>query len=457
MRSRFAVLAGAMALVFAACGGGAASQAPSAAAPSAAPVESAAASVAAPASQPAQAVTIKVWGHQGQDNEVAVTKKAVADFNALGNGITVEMTFIPEGDYGKTLGATKPEDLPDVVEVPGENVASLVYAGKLGVIDGVVAQDALDNQITSTVAEGTVGGKRYAVAQFDSGLALYGNKAMLDAAGVTYPTTWDKAWTAAEFGDALAKLAAKDSDGKVIDIKENYAGTWPGYAFLPIVNSAGYLAVKGGAATGNLNAAPVVEAFKTFASWKKYVDPSADDKAFSDKRAGLAWVGHWQYTVFKDAIGADLVVIPLPDFGAGTKSGQGSYAWAMSSKTANAAAAAKFIEFLMTDEQVAAMTDVNGAAPGTKTATAKSKLYAPGGPLELYSAQLAASCGGGDVEMTKSCVDVPRTISPAWPVINDAFSKAFWNIYNGGDAQAELDAAAKTIDQDYADNGGYQQ
>jgi multiple sugar transport system substrate-binding protein len=58
--------------------------------------------------------------------------------------------------------------------------------------------------------------------------------------------------------------------------------------------------------------------------------------------------------------------------------------------------------------------------------------------------------------MTPDCVDVPRTISPAWPVINDAFSKAFWNIYNGADAQAELDAAAKAIDQDYADNNGYQ-
>jgi multiple sugar transport system substrate-binding protein len=369
------VAIGVLSLVLTACSGSAASPAPASNAPadSSGPATAAPATTAAESSAPADAVKIKVWAHQGQDNEVAVTKKAVEEFNALGNGITVEITFIPEGDYGKTLGATKPEDLPDVVEVPGENIASLVYAAKLGVIDGVVSQGVLDNQITSAVAEGTVAGKHYAVAQFDSGLALYGNKAMLDAAGVAYPTKWEDAWTAQEFGDALAKLAAKDPDGKVFDIKENYAGTWPGYAFLPIVNSAGYLPVKAGAATGNLNAPEVVSAFKTFASWKQYVDPSADDKAFSDKRAAIAWVGHWQYTVFKDALAADLVVIPLPDFGKGTKSGQGSYAWAISSKTPNAAAAAKFLEFVVTDEQVAAMTDVNGAAPATTTATAKSK------------------------------------------------------------------------------------
>jgi multiple sugar transport system substrate-binding protein len=323
------------------------------------------------------------------------------------------------------------------------------------VLDGLVSQATVDNQITSTIAQGTVDGKLYAVAQFDSGLALYGNKSMLEAADVTYPTTWQEAWSADEFAAALATLAGSDEDGKVLDIKENYAGTWPGYAFLPIVNSAGHLAVKGGAAEGNLNAPAVVEAMKTFAGWKQYVDPSADDKAFSDKRVPLAWVGHWQYTVFKEAVGDDLVLIPLPDFGAGTKSGQGSYAWSVSATTPNATAAALFVDFMLEDAQVAGITGVNGAPPGTKSATAASELYAPGGELELYALQLAASCGGGDVDMTPECVNVPRTISPAWPVINEAFSKAFWNIYNGGDAQSELDAAAKTIDQDYADNGGY--
>ncbi|MFN8619794.1 MAG: extracellular solute-binding protein [Chloroflexota bacterium] len=432
MRNRFVGVVGVTALTVAAIGGSAAQVA---------------------AQDP---ITITVWGHQGQDNEVAATKKAVEDFNALNNGIKVDFTFIPEGDYGTTLGATKPEDLPDVLELPGENASSLVYAGKLGVLDGVLDQATLDNQTASTKAEGTVNGQRYAVAQFDSGLALYGNKALLDAAGVAYPTTWQDAWTADEFDAALKALAAKDEDGKVLDIKENYAGTWPGYAFLPVVNSAGQLAVKGGAATGHLNAPEVAAALSRFADWKQYVDPSADDKAFTDGRAALGWVGHWQYTVNKEALGDNLVVIPLPDFGAGTKSGQGSYAWGISSTTDQKDAAATFLEFMMADEQVAGITDVNGAPPGTTTATAKSALYAPGGPLQLYADQLAVSCGGGDVELTKDCVDVPRTISPAWPVINDAFSKAFWNIYNGADAQAELDAAAKAIDQDYADNNGYQ-
>jgi multiple sugar transport system substrate-binding protein len=449
MRRKAAVLASVFTLVVAACSSSGATTAPATAAPTGA-------TTAAPATA-GTPTKITIWAHQGQDNEVTVTKAAVTAFNALGTGITAEITFIPEGDYQKKLDTTAVGDLPDVVEVGGENVGDLVYNKKLQPISSLVSADVVKNQISSTIAEGTVGGKLYAVAQFDSGLALYGNKSMLTAAGITsYPTKWQDAWTAAQFTDVLTKLAAKATGGKAIDLKEDYAGTWPGYAFLPVVNSAGFLPVKGGKADGNLNAPAVVTAMKTVASWKKYVDADADGKAFTDKRVGLSWVGHWVYTDYSKALGADLVVIPLPDFGAGTKSGQGSYTWAIGASTKKADAAAKFLEFLASDAQVKAMTDVNGAPPATKTATAASKLYAPGGPLELYAQQLAASCGGGDVDMTKACVDVPRTISAAWPVINTNFSKAFWNIYNGADAKTELDAAAKAIDQDNKDNNGYQ-
>ena len=48
-----------------------------------------------------------------------------------------------------------------------------------------------------------------------------------------------------------------------------------------------------------------------------------------------------------------------------------------------------------------------------------------------------------------------RPITPAYPVISQQFSQAFLNAYKGADAQAELDKAAKAIDQDYDDNNGY--
>ncbi len=399
--------------------------------------------------------TLKVWAQEGQEGEVKAAKDEVAAFNAANPDTKVELTLIPQATYGQTLTSTAVDALPDAFEFDGETVASLVYAKKLAPLDGVVSASVISGQLPSIQALGKVGDKSYSVSQYDSGLGLYGNKKMLADAGITeLPTTIDKAWTVDEFEGVLAKLAAKSKAGKALDIKEQYAGTWPGYAFTPVVNSAGQPLVKNGKATGALNDPKVAAALTRFASWRKYVDPDADDKAFTDKRVGLAWVGHWTYPAHKAALGDDLIVMPLPNFGNGTKSGQGSHSWGIGAKSEKSQAAAKFLEFIMQDKWVSQITEANGAVPGTTAALSASKLYGPGGDLELYGQQLARTCGSADP--TPECVTVPRTISPAWPVINQKFSDAFWAIYGGAEAQAELDKAAKAIDQDAADNNNYQ-
>ena len=130
---------------------------------------------------------------------------------------------------------------------------------------------------------------------------------------------------------------------------------------------------------GNLNAPAVATALTDFATLREYTDANADDLAFQKGRVGLAWVGHWMYNTYAEALGDDLVVIPLPDWGNGTKSGQGSHSWAISSTSKSAAAAGKFLDWVMADAAIKQVTDSNGAPPGTTSVTASSKLYAPGG------------------------------------------------------------------------------
>lgn len=403
----------------------------------------------------AAAGDIVVWVHGGAtDAEKAAANKIVDGFNGSQSKIKASVKFIP--DQQKVITATPADQLGDVVEADGEAMSANVYAGKLQALDGLISQDVLDNQTASTTAQNTYAGdgKRYMLSMFDSGLALYGNKKLLDAAGVKYPTTWDTAWTADEFDAALKTLAAKDKDGKVLDVKENYGlAGYSSYAFLPIISSAGHLPMENGKAEGALNNDAVVAAFTKVAGWKKYTDANADDKAFTTGRVALSWVGHWVYNDYKKALGNDLVVIPLPNFGTGAKTGQGSLAWGISKGTKNAAAAAVFLEYAMSDASVTTMTDANAAPPGTKTVTASSPLYKSDGPLALYADALARSCGA---EMpTADCVAVPRTISAGWPTINASAGEAMNAIWTGGDPKGALDKAAKAIDQDFTDNDGY--
>ena len=176
--------------------------------------------------------------------------------------------------------------------------------------------------------------------------------------------------------------------------------------------------------------------------------------SFVDGNVALSWVGHWMYPAYDDAIGDDLVLMPLPDFGNGTKSGQGSWAWGISSATDNASAAGKFLDALMADTAVGEMTDVNGAPPATASALAASELYKEGGPLQLFADQLAATCGTD--APTPDCVTVPRPITPGYAVISADFSEAFFSAYQGGDTADLLGKAAASIDVEFKDNDNFE-
>ncbi|MBK3577051.1 sugar ABC transporter substrate-binding protein [Streptomyces sp. MBT65] len=399
--------------------------------------------------------TISIWAHQGQKSEDTALQNAVKSFNASQDKIKVELKLIPANDYTKTITATDASKLPDVMEFDGPTIANFVYNKKLAAIDSYVSAKTMSNATDASKAQGEIDGKHYGLGMYDSGLGIYGNKKLLDAAGVKYPTGLSDDWTAAQFTAALKALKAKDSDGKTLDIQENngLATEWGTYGFAPVVWSAGGSLLKDGKAEGALDTPAVVSAMKTFQSWKTYVDPNTDGNAFAKGRVALSWVGHWMYPAYSTALGSDLVALPLPDFGNGPKTGQGSWAWGIGANSKNGKAAGAFLDYLLNDTNVTAMTTANGAPPATKTALAKSPLYKQGGPLQLFADQLAKPCGDSDI--TKSCVAVTRPVTAGYPTVTAKFSDALNSVYGGADPKSALEKAARSIDQDFSDNDGY--
>ncbi|MEJ2554835.1 MAG: sugar ABC transporter substrate-binding protein [Anaerolineae bacterium] len=447
-------------MIAAQCGGAAPTQAPAAEVPTEeaqapaaeAPTEEAQAPAAATEAPAAEPVTVEVWFHSGKGEERDVLDAQVEAFNAANTDVQIDAIRLPEGSYNDQVNAAAlAGDLPCLLDFDGPFLYNYAWSGYLIPLDTYVSDELRNDFLPSIIDQGTYGGTLYSLGTFDSGLTIWGNKAYLEEAGVRIPTSIEDPWDRQEFMDALEKLQALDEVEYAIDFKMNYGqGEWYSYGFSPILQSFGGDLIDRTdyqSADGVLNGPQAVEAMTFFQSLFQdgYANPApaGDDDFYVSKITALSWVGHWMWTPHHDNMGDDVVLIPMPKLGDKAVTGMGSWNWGITSSCETPDAAWKFLEFLVTPDEILHMTNANGAVPARKSAIAQSELYSEGGPLNIFVQQLE----GG--------VAVPRPVTPAYPVITEVFAAAVQNIVTGADVKAELDNAVRQIDQDIQDNQGY--
>jgi multiple sugar transport system substrate-binding protein len=143
-----------------------------------------------------------------------------------------------------------------------------------------------------------------------------------------------------------------------------------------------------------------------------------------------------------EAFGDDMLFLPAPDFGAGSKIGAASWQFGVSANSEHKDGANAFIAFAIQDKYLAAFSDGTGLIPATKSAAAMTKNYAEGGPLAVFFGL-----------SEKQALIRPPT--PGYVVMAKVFEKAAADIANGADVQTALDTAATEINADIEANSGY--
>jgi len=164
-----------------ACGGSNPSgSAPSSAAASA-PLGSAASAAPTAAGEP---VTLKYWVYEGQTDWVPIQTAA---FQASHPNIKLEVTQVPESDYGtKLTAAVVAGDPPDV----GLADRPLFKAGKNVPLEDTLKAAGVDTATWNqrVIDSCTLSGHLYCVGSYTGAVTLFYNTEMFDAKGVPYPS-----------------------------------------------------------------------------------------------------------------------------------------------------------------------------------------------------------------------------------------------------------------------------
>jgi multiple sugar transport system substrate-binding protein len=453
-----------LALLLAACGGAPATSGPATAPQSAAtqlpqqgqPTTAALATAQAGAPQPQnETVTVDVWFHVGAGGKRDLLSQFFKEFQAAHPDIRINLILLPEGDYNQQVqaaaqGAAIGGDLPCLLEFDGPNTYNYVWNGLLIPLDGYVSDEMKADLLPSIIVQGTYqDGKLYSLGQTESEMAIWGNKKYLEQAQIRLPTV-DQPWSRSELEAALDKLQALPGIEHALDMKMNYGPDveWYSYGFAPILQSFGADLIDRKnyqSAEGVLNGPQAVAALTMVQNWfkKGYVNATpATDTDFIDGKTALSWVGAWVAGSYEQALGDNLLLLPMPNFGHGPKTGMGTWNWGITTRCKHPDAAWKALEYMLDPEQISRWSALGGV-PGRKSLLAQSPLYAPGKKRHIYIQQFEAGFA------------VPRPITPAYPTISKAFAQAFQKIASGADVKAELDKAVQKIDQDIKAHNGY--
>ena len=390
-------------------------------------------------------VTVEVWYHSGSGESVKHY------LNQTHPELQIQSTEIAEANYDRQVNqAALAGKLPCLLHFDGPWLYKYAWSGYLRTLDKYVSAELRQDLLSSILQQGTYKGKLYGLGQFDSGLAILGNKVYLNKANVRIPTGIEDAWDKEEFLMALKKLQALDEVKYAIDLKLNYGiDEWLTYAFSPLLQSFGGDLIDRNTykqAQGVLNGPAAVAAMtflqNLFTAGYALANPKSNDDFHLNKITALSWVGHWMWQPAFDALGDDLVLIPMPKLGDRAVTGMGSWQWGITTTCSHPNEAWQILNALLSPAIILEVVQENGAIPARKSAIARSKRYAPGGDLNLLVQQLEH-------------IAIPRPATAAYPTITRAFAEAVRQIITGAGVKTALDQAVEQIDKDIEKNLGY--
>lgn len=339
----------------------------------------------------------------------------------------------------KVNAAITSNDLPDILYVDGPNV-SIYAANEVTLpLDDFFSGEEWSDFFDSSKQQNTYGGKIYAVGATESSVALYYNKDMLDAAGISVPESKEDAWTWSEYYDAAKKLTKDGVAGTNIIMDKGEGLSYVLEQFW-ISNGTDFVNEDGSSAEGYLNSPEGVEAAEFLNSLiaDGYANIDPIQKEFHNGKAATMLGGSWEVaTLEKDYpdLNWGVTYFPVADNDGVLTSPTGDWAASVTKNVQDMDAVKEVIRFLFSEENVTTYAQAISKPP-TRVSSYDVLTEYNEYPRSIFKEQLMET-------------GHPRPRTPSYSVLTAEFAEAMLNIFTGVDPQEALDEAAAAMDKDY--------
>lgn len=403
---------------------------------------------------------IIIWSPADKESIENWWTDRIAEWNKENPDIQVSREAIDRSDSyaydNKVATAVTSNDLPSIFFVDGPQVSYYAANGIIVPLNDYFSDDDLKDFVPSTVAQCTYDGKLYAISATESSVAFYYNKdylkecgvdvADLDSRTIDNPITWSE----------LEEIAKKCTTDKYVGthIIMDHGEGLP-YALEPMYISEGkdYISADGSEADGYVNSKEAVKTTTFLADLiaKGYanVEPISDE--FLNGACATMIGGSWDVATLENNADFDwgVTYYPVSDDTKKAVSPCGDWSAAISKDCKNVEGAGKFLQWLMSTDNVASYAAAI-AKPATRNSAYETDEMADykNAPRSLFVEQLNSTA-------------VPRPRTPSYAVFSTAYAEAMTNIFSEAassgevdqDAvQSELDTVAETFTDDYTSN-----
>lgn len=299
-------------------------------------------------------------------SDIEPLKPVFEEFTALNPGVKINVEVVSFDEIFETtevrLGSK--EDSIDMLLVDAPMIANYEAKDYLADMGEFIPASSRDNITEASLEAGMINGKLVALPLYSSCVNLYYNKAIFDEKNIEYPANdVNQRWTWEKVVEVAKQLTYEKDGKKIYGLSFEQIGR--PYQLLPLAQSLGatqFISDGGKTVKGYTNSDIMVKAaqfyYDTFNTWNISPKIGADEAAgyFTGGQVAMFIAGSWQIPGM-EAAGMDFGFAPHPYFEGGKPvTPTGSWYAGVSNYSKNKDVAAKFIEFLTTNDEICQKT-----------------------------------------------------------------------------------------------------